>query len=165
MNRRKNSKLYNDRIEERLSWKVCMFYESPDDGGVPVSRQFKCTHFFHPKCVTTWKFFGLDKTKRKEKKFISNECFGCKSGRCYIYKDLYDHDCNSDGTVTKSRVNARYVTGDVSHSVARFQVRRPTALNIRNYHLYENEYNSSKYNNEFDIIHYLIFFVEYALIR
>ena len=114
--------------------------------------------FLSPKCVTTWKFFGLDKTKRKEKKFISNECVGCKSGLCYIYKDLYDHDCNSNETVTKLRVNARYVTDDVSHSVARFQVRRPTALNIRNYHLYENEYNSSKYNNEFDIIHYLICF-------
>ena len=49
-----------------------MFYESPDDGGVPVSRLFKCTHFFHPKYVITWKFFGLDKTN-KEKKCVSNE--------------------------------------------------------------------------------------------
>ena len=77
-----NFKLYNDRIEKRFSCKVCNFYESPDDEGFLVSRPFKCTYFFHPKCVTTWKFFGLDKER----------CFVCKSGLCDIYKDLYDHD-------------------------------------------------------------------------
>ena len=66
-----NSKIYNARIESRVSCKVCMFYELPDDGGLSISILFKCTHFFHPKCVTRWKFFGLDKTS-KEKEFVSN---------------------------------------------------------------------------------------------
>ena len=47
-----NSEMYNDRIEDRLSCKVCNFFKTPDDGCLPVSRPFKCTHFFHPKCVT-----------------------------------------------------------------------------------------------------------------
>ena len=47
-----NTEMYNDRIEDRLSCKVCNFFEIPDDGYLPVSRPFKCTHFFHPKCVT-----------------------------------------------------------------------------------------------------------------
>ena len=41
-----NFKLYNDRIEERLFCRVCMLYEWPDDGGVPVYKPFKCTYFF-----------------------------------------------------------------------------------------------------------------------
>ena len=49
-----------------------------------------------------------------------------------MYKDLYDHDWNSNGTVTRSNANARNVTDDVSHSVARIQVRAPTtSLNFR----------------------------------
>ena len=49
-----------------------------------------------------------------------------------MYKDMYDHDWNSNGTVTKYNVNARNVTNDVSHSVARIQVRAPTTtLNFR----------------------------------
>ena len=49
-----------------------------------------------------------------------------------MYKDLYDHNSNSNGTVTKSNVNARNVTDDVSHYVARIQVRAPTTtLNFR----------------------------------
>ena len=43
----------------------------------------------------------------------------------YLYKDLYDHDWNSNGIVTRSNVNARNVTDDVTHSVARIQVRTP----------------------------------------
>ena len=87
--------------------------------------------FFHPQCVISWKFFGLDTTKRKENKCILNECFVCKSDLCDIYKDVYDHDWNSNGTVTNSLVNARYITDDVSYSVARIQVRVPTTLNFR----------------------------------
>ena len=100
--------------------KCVIFFETPDDECLPVSILFKCTYFFHPKCVTAWKFFGLDKTN-KEKKCVLNECFVCKSGICDMYKDLYDHYWNSNGTVTKSNVNARNVTDDVSHSVARIQ--------------------------------------------
>ena len=47
-----NTEIYNIRIEDRLSCKVCIFFQTPDDGYLPVSRPFKCTHFFHPKCAT-----------------------------------------------------------------------------------------------------------------
>ena len=86
-----NLEMYNNRIEDRLSCKVWDFFETPDDGCLQFFRPFKCTHFFHPKCVTAWKFFGLYKTN-KEKKFVSNECFVCKSGIYDLYKDFYDHD-------------------------------------------------------------------------
>ena len=42
-----------------------------------------------------------------------------KKGMLYLYEDLYDHDWNSNGTVTRWNVNARDVTDDVTHSVAR----------------------------------------------
>ena len=51
-----------------------------------------------------------------------------------MYQDLYDHDQNqnSNGTITKSNVNAQNVTDDVSRSVAKIQVRTPTTtLNFR----------------------------------
>ena len=45
---------------------------------------------------------------------------------------MYDHDLNSNGTVTKYNVNTRNVTDDVSHSVARIQLGVPTTtLNFR----------------------------------
>ena len=105
--------------------KCVFFYETPDDGCLPNSRPFKCTHFFHPKCVTAWKFFGLDQTT-KENKFVSNACFVCKSGLCDLYKDLYAYDWNPNGTVTRSKVNARNVSDHVTHSVTQIQVRAPT---------------------------------------
>ena len=79
--------------------------------------------------ITAWKFFGLDKTN-KEKKIVSNECFVCKSGLCDLYKDLYDHDWNLNGSVTRSNVNARNISDDVTHSVAQIQVRAPTTVLI-----------------------------------
>ena len=61
--------------------------------------------------------------------------FFCKSDLCDLYKDLYDHDWNSNGTITISIFNARNVTDDVSHSVARIHVRAPTTtLNFRDQH-------------------------------
>ena len=41
-----NQNLYNQIIEDKLSCKVCNFYDVPDAGGVPNSRPFKCTLFF-----------------------------------------------------------------------------------------------------------------------
>ena len=65
-------------------------------------------------------------------KFVSNECFVCKSGLCNLYKDVYDNYSNSNGTVTRCNVNTRDVTDDVTHSIARVQVRAPTTtLNFR----------------------------------
>ena len=58
-----NKKLYNERIEDILSCKVCNFYDTPSTSGVPDSRPFKYTHFFHPLCVTAWKVHGLNITK------------------------------------------------------------------------------------------------------
>ena len=72
-----NSEMYNDRIEDNLPCKVYIFFETFNDGSLPVSRPFKCTHFWYPKCVTAWKFFGLDKTN-KEKKCVLNECLVVK---------------------------------------------------------------------------------------
>ena len=51
-----------------------------------------------------------------------------KSGLCDLYKDLYDHDWNPNGSVTKSKVNARNVSDDVTHSVTQIQVRAPTPI-------------------------------------
>ena len=49
-----------------------------------------------------------------------------------MYKDLYDHNWNSNGTVTRSDFNNRNVSDDITHSVAQIQVRAPTtALNFR----------------------------------
>ena len=39
-----------------------------------------------------------------------------------MYKDLYDHDWNSNRTVTRSNINTRNISDDISHSVARIQV-------------------------------------------
>ena len=122
-----NMDMYRNRIDERLSCKVCNFYISPDDQNLPISRPFKCTHFFHPRCVTAWKFFGLEQTNR-EKKFVKNECLVCKSGLCDLYKDLYDHDWNIDGTVTRSKVNARNVSVDITYPFDQIQVRPPTQV-------------------------------------
>ena len=115
--------MYNSRIDERLSYN--------EDGCLPISRPFKCTHFFHTKRVTAWKLFSLDQTN-KEKNIVSNEYFVYKSGLCDLYKDLYDHDWNPNGSATKSKVNARNVSDDVTHSVTQIQVRAPTTtLNFR----------------------------------
>ena len=103
----------------------CNFYQTPENGCLPISRPFKCTHFVYPKRVTAWKFFGLDQTN-KEMRCVLNECFVCKSGLCKLYKDLYDHEWNSNRNVTISNVNALNISDDVTHSVARIQVRAPT---------------------------------------
>ena len=49
-----------------------------------------------------------------------------------MYKDLYDHDWNSNETVTRSNANALNISDDVTYSVTRIQVRAPTTtLNFR----------------------------------
>ena len=70
-----------------------------------------------------------------------------------MYKDLYDHDWDSNGTVTRSDVNARKVFDDVTHSVARIQVRAPTTtLNFRDQQQsnlsYYEERNDDYRNNQ-----------------
>ena len=41
-----NMDMYNIRIDKRLSCKVCNFYQTLEDRCLPISRPFKCTHFF-----------------------------------------------------------------------------------------------------------------------
>ena len=49
-----------------------------------------------------------------------------------MHKDLYHHDWNPNGTVTRSEFNARNISNDVTHFVAQIQVRAPnTVLNFR----------------------------------
>ena len=38
-----NMEIYNIRIDERLSCKVCNVYQTPEDGCLPISRPVKCT--------------------------------------------------------------------------------------------------------------------------
>ena len=48
---------------------------------------------------------------------------------CVIYtKDLYDHDWNPNETVTRSKVNARTLSVDITHSITQIQVRAPTQV-------------------------------------
>ena len=101
-----NKGLYSERIEDRLSCKVCNFYDVPDAGDVLDSRPFKCQHFFNPLCVTAWKVHGLNITKSKGH---LNQCFVCKSGIWYKYTDVYEHDWNLNEIETKSLINKRHI--------------------------------------------------------
>ena len=71
--------MYNEIPKNRLSCKVYNFYDAPDSGGVLDSRPFKCTHVFHPLCVTVWKVHDLNITKGEGH---PNQFFVCKSGIC-----------------------------------------------------------------------------------
>ena len=51
--------MYDVRIKERLSCKICLEYDVPSFSGIPVAKIFQCLHFFHPQCVTNWKARGL----------------------------------------------------------------------------------------------------------
>ena len=43
--------MYDERIKERLSCKICLEYDVPSFGDIPVVKKFQCLHFFHPQCV------------------------------------------------------------------------------------------------------------------
>ena len=47
---------------------------------------------------------------------------------CDSYKDLYDHDWNTNGTVKRSKVNARTLSVDITHSITQIQIRAPTQV-------------------------------------
>ena len=51
--------MYGERIQENISCKICLEYDVPFFGGIPVAKPFQCLHFFHPQCVTNWKTWGL----------------------------------------------------------------------------------------------------------
>ena len=38
--------MYDERIQERLSCKICLEYGVPSFGGIPVFKPFQCLHFF-----------------------------------------------------------------------------------------------------------------------
>ena len=49
----------------------------------------------------------------------------------FMSPQLCDHDWNPNGSVTRSNVNARNVSDDVTHSVTQIQIRAPTiSLNL-----------------------------------
>ena len=54
-----NRTMYDERIKERLSCKICLKYNVPSLGGLPGAKPFQCLHFFHPQCVTNWKAWSL----------------------------------------------------------------------------------------------------------
>ena len=120
--------MYNKIIDDILCCKVCNFYDAPDAGSVQDSRPFKCVHFFHPLCVNTWKIHGLNITKSEGHQ---NQCFVCKNGFCDKYTDVCDHFWNLNGSVTKSLVNKRHNSDDVSNSVTSFPVRGRIIFNLR----------------------------------
>ena len=51
--------IYDKRIQERLCSQICLRYDVPFFGGIPVAKPFQCLHLFHPQCVTNWKKWGL----------------------------------------------------------------------------------------------------------
>ena len=120
--------MYNEIPKNRLSCKVYNFYDAPDLGGVLDSRPFKCTHFFHPLCVTVWKVHDLNITNGEGH---PNRYFVCKSGMCDKYTDMYDHYWNLNGTVTRSLVNKRHKNNAVSNSVTSFTLRGSNILSFR----------------------------------
>ena len=38
--------MYDVRIKERLSCKICLEYDVPSFSGIPVAKRFQCLHFF-----------------------------------------------------------------------------------------------------------------------
>ena len=63
-----------------------------------------------------------------------------------MYKDVYDHDWNSNKTVTKYNVNARNITDGVSYSVARIQIRAlTTTLNFRDQQEFILSYHQERF--------------------
>ena len=97
--------MYDERIKDRLSCKICLKYDVPLLGGLPLSKPFQCLHYFHSQCITNWKEFGLTSG---ECRGHLNICFYCRSELSSQYTDLYDYDWNLDGTVTRSNNNKRF---------------------------------------------------------
>ena len=56
--------MYDERIKERLSCKICLKYDVLLLGGLPLAKPFQCLHYFHPKCIANWKEFGLTNKNR-----------------------------------------------------------------------------------------------------
>ena len=51
--------IYDERIRERFSCKICNEYDVPSFGCIPSAKPFQCLHYFHPQCVSNWKKWGL----------------------------------------------------------------------------------------------------------
>ena len=81
--------MYGERIQERFSCKICLEYDVPSFGGIPVAKPFQCLHCFHPQCLTNWKTWGL--TDGNHSSSI-NVCFFCESKLCNQYKKLYHYE-------------------------------------------------------------------------
>ena len=122
-----NRKLYEERIKDRLSCKLCNFYDVTEFGGIPNSNPFQYLHYFHPLCVTDWKKHSLMIGNGAG---CPNEYFGCRRNVTDQYTDLYDYNWNLNGTVTKSHVTKRYRIGMDMNIVAKFSARGPNNPNF-----------------------------------
>ena len=81
--------MYNNRIEDILSCKVCKCYDEPAVGAIQNSTPIQCIHLFHPLCVTIRNYHSLTIGNHEGH---PNECFFCSSIISDKYTDLYDYD-------------------------------------------------------------------------
>ena len=81
-----NRTMYDERIKERLSCKICLKHDVLSLGGLPGAKPFQYFYYFHPQCVTNWKAWGLIIGNRPGPLNV----FFCGSKLCIQYKDLYD---------------------------------------------------------------------------
>ena len=81
--------IYDERIKERLSCKICNEYDVPSFGGIPSAKPIQCLHFFHPRCVINWKKLCLTTGNGSGP---LNVLFYCESKIYTTYKDLCDCD-------------------------------------------------------------------------
>ena len=106
--------MYDERIKERLSCKICLKYDVLLLGGLPLAKPFQCLHYFHQKYIANWKEFSLT---NKNRPGYLNISFFCSSKLSIQYTDLYDYDWNLNGTVTRLNKNRRFQTG-VDNNIA-----------------------------------------------
>ena len=47
-----NRTIYDERIKERLSYKICNAYGVPSFDSITSVKPFQYLHYFHPQCVS-----------------------------------------------------------------------------------------------------------------
>ena len=46
--------MYDERIKDKLSCKICLKYDVPSLSSLPGAKLFQCLHYLYPQCVTNW---------------------------------------------------------------------------------------------------------------